>query len=124
MKLRQLAYFRAVVEHHSLAAASEVLRVAQPILSVAIKQLEEEWGVSLFERAGRGLTVTETGRMLYERAGELLNGASSLDQQMWAIGRGFTAHLRVGFTHVAIEVITAMIARMREEGRTVSFSLH
>ena len=124
MKLRQLAYFRAVVEHHSLAAASEVLRVAQPNLSVAIKQLEEEWGVSLFERGGRGLTVTETGRMLYERAGELLNGASSLDQQMRAIGRGFTAHLRVGFTHVAIEVITAMIARMREEGRTVSFSLH
>ena len=61
MNLRQLTYFRAVVEHRSLAAAADVLHVAQPNLSVAIKQLEEEWGVSLFERAGRGLTVTDTG---------------------------------------------------------------
>jgi hypothetical protein len=56
INLRQLAYFRAVVEHGSLAAAAEVLRVAQPNLSVAIKQLESEWGVSLFERAAELLS--------------------------------------------------------------------
>src|SRR6202044_1084832 len=82
-----------------------------------------EWGVSLFERAGRGLAVTDTGTALYERAGELLNGASALDQEMRAIGRGFTARLRVGFTLVSIDVITAMVAPMREEGGAVSFSL-
>ncbi|WP_426421192.1 LysR family transcriptional regulator [Bradyrhizobium genosp. A] len=123
MNLRQLAYFRAVVEHGSLAAAADVLRVAQPNLSVAIKQLEEEWGVSLFERAGRGLAVTDTGRALYERAAELLSGASALDQEMRAIGRGFTTRLRVGFTQVSIEIITSMVARIREEGAAVSFSL-
>jgi DNA-binding transcriptional LysR family regulator len=123
MNLRQLTYFRAVVEHRSLAAAADVLRVAQPNLSVAIKQLEAEWGVSLFERAGRGLAVTDTGRALYERAGELLGSASALEQEMRAIARGFTARLRVGFTEIAIEVITAMVARMREEGAAVSFSL-
>ena len=72
-----------------------MLRIAQPNLSTAIKQLEAEWSVSLFERAGRGLAVTDTGRALYERAGELLGGASALDQEMRAIGRGFTAQLRV-----------------------------
>jgi len=123
INLRQLAYFRAVVEHHSLAAAAEVLRVSQPNLSVAIKQLEEEWGVSLFERAGRGLTVTDTGKVLYERAAELLGGAAALDQEMRAIGRGFTARLRVGFTHVSVGAIADMIARMRDEGAVVSFSL-
>lgn len=123
MNLRQLAYFRAVVEHGSLAAAADVLRVAQPNLSTAIKQLEAEWGVSLFERAGRGLAVTDTGRALYERAAELLSGASALDQEMRAIGRGFIARLRVGFTQVSIEIITAMVAQMREEGAAVSFSL-
>jgi DNA-binding transcriptional LysR family regulator len=123
MNLRQLAYFRAVVEHRSLAAAADVLRVAQPNLSVAIKQLEEDWGVSLFERAGRGLAVTDTGRALYERAAELLSNASALDQEMRAIGRGFTARLRVGFTQVSIEIIAAMVAQIREEGVAVSFSL-
>ncbi len=44
MNLRQLIYFRAVVEHRSLAAAADVLHIAQPNISVAIKQLEAEWG--------------------------------------------------------------------------------
>jgi LysR family transcriptional regulator, salicylic acid-responsive activator of bsdBCD len=123
MNLRQLTYFRSVVEHHSLAAAADVLRVAQPNISVAIKQLEAEWGVSLFERAGRGLAVTETGKMLYERAAELLSAAMTLDQEMRSIGRGFTARLRVGFTLVSIEIITAIVAQMREEGAAISFSL-
>ncbi len=123
MNLRQLAYFRAVVEHGSLAAAADVLRVAQPNLSTAIKQLEAEWGVSLFERAGRGLAVTDTGKALYERSAELLSGASALDQEMRAIGRGFTARLRVGFTQMSTEIITAMVAQIHEEGAAVSFSL-
>jgi len=123
MNLRQLTYFRAVVEHRSLAAAADVLRVAQPNLSVAIKQLEEAWGVSLFERNGRGLSVTDTGKMLYERATELLSNASALDQDMRAIGSGFTVRMRVGFTQISIEIITAMVAKIRAEGVAVSFSL-
>jgi LysR family transcriptional regulator, salicylic acid-responsive activator of bsdBCD len=123
VNLRQLEYFRAVVEHHSLAAAAEVLGVAQPNLSVAIKQLEERWGVSLFERAGRGLVVTDTGRALYERAAELLGGASALDQEMRAIGRGVNARIRIGFTQTSIGGIATMIANMYKDGSAVSFSL-
>ena len=123
MNLRQLTYFRAVVEHRSLAAAADALSVAQPNLSVAIKQLEELWGVTLFERAGRGLAVTDTGRTLYERAAELLGGASALDQEMRAIGRGFTTRLRVGFTQMTIETVAAMVAQLREAGGAISFSL-
>ncbi|WP_213736063.1 LysR family transcriptional regulator [Bradyrhizobium sp. dw_411] len=123
MNLRQLTYFRAVVEHRSLAAAADVLNVAQPNLSVAIKQLEELWGVTLFERSGRGLVVTDTGRALYERAAELLGGASALDQEMRAIGRGFTSRLHVGFTQMSIEAIATMVSNMRDDGNAVSFSL-
>jgi LysR family transcriptional regulator, salicylic acid-responsive activator of bsdBCD len=122
VNLRQLTYFRAVVEHRSLAAAADVLSVAQPNLSVAIKQLEEKWGVSLFERSGRGLVVTHTGRALYERAAELISGASTLGREMRAIGQGFTATLRVGFTQMSIEAIATMVATMREDGSAVSFS--
>lgn len=123
MNLRQLEYFRAVVEHHSLAAAAEVIGVAQPNLSVAIKQLEERWGVTLFERAGRGLVVTDTGRALYERTAEILGGASALDQEMRAIGRGVATRLRIGFTQMSIGGIATMVANMYKDGSAVSFSL-
>jgi LysR family transcriptional regulator, salicylic acid-responsive activator of bsdBCD len=73
MNLRQLTYFRAVVEHGSLVAASEVLHVAQPPLSVAIKQLEAQWNVRLFDRVGRGLVLTDMGRAAYDvRDGSLV----------------------------------------------------
>src|SRR5271168_2685176 len=97
MNLRQLTYFRAVVEHGSLVAASEVLHVAQPPLSVAIKQLEAKWSVRLFDRVGRGLVLTEMGRAAYDRACQLLGAASAVDQEMAAMGQGFAAHIRVGF---------------------------
>lgn len=116
MNLRQLTFFRAVVEHRSLAAAADVLNVAQPNISVALKQLEAEWDVSLFERAGRGLVVTDTGRALYERAAELLGSAFALEQEMRAIGRGFTARLCVGFTQISVEVVAEMVAQLRQEG--------
>lgn len=123
VNLRQLTYFQAVNEHGSLAAASEALGVAQPNLSVAIRQLETEWGVALFDRQGRGLPVTDTARLLFERASQLLGGASALDQEMRAIGPGLSARLRVGYTATALEVITAMVARMRQETGAVVFSL-
>lgn len=123
MNLRQLTYFQAVIEHGSLAGASEALGVAQPNLSVAIRQLESQWGVTLFDRQGRGLALTDTGRLLSERASQLLGGASALDQEMRAIGRGFSARLRVGYTFVALEAITAMVAHMREEKGAIAFSL-
>jgi LysR family transcriptional regulator, salicylic acid-responsive activator of bsdBCD len=123
VNLRQLTYFQAVIEHGSLAAASEALGVAQPNLSVAIQQLEAEWGVALFERQGRGLAVTDTGRLLFERASQLLGGAAALDQEMRAIGRGFSARLRVGYTSTALDVIASMVARIREERGAVAFSL-
>jgi DNA-binding transcriptional LysR family regulator len=68
--------------------------------------------VVLFDRVGKRLTLTETGRLLYERASQLLSSATALDQEMRAISRGFSAHLRVGFTAVAMDVVTVMVARM------------
>lgn len=123
LNLRQLAYFRAVVEHGSLAAASDVLRVAQPNLSVAIRQLESEWGVALFDRIGRGLSLTDTGQILYERAAQLLGTAAAVEQEMQAIGKGASARVRIGFTAVSIDPITRMIGA-HQAASGVSFSLH
>jgi LysR family transcriptional regulator, salicylic acid-responsive activator of bsdBCD len=124
MNLRQLQYFRAVVEHGSLSAASLVLHVAQPPLSVAIRQLEDEWNVSLFDRVGRGLMLTEAGRSLYQRACQLLAHADALDEEMIALGRGLSACVRVGVTSFSIELVSRMAETLRREQQAVSIALH
>jgi DNA-binding transcriptional LysR family regulator len=68
MTLQQLTYFLAAAERGSFSAAAESLFMAQPSLSEQIRRLEAELGVSLFARVGRGLELTEAGRLLRPHA--------------------------------------------------------
>ncbi|MGE3144695.1 MAG: LysR family transcriptional regulator, partial [Pseudorhodoplanes sp.] len=74
MDFRELRYFSFVAELKSFSRAAAQLRIAQPALSRCVRQLEEELGVTLFDRHGRGVTLTEAGQTLYERAQTLLQG--------------------------------------------------
>lgn len=71
MDLTQLRYFQAIAQHGSISAAARVLRVSQPSLTVAIQNLEEELKTTLLLRDRRGVTLTETGRLLLDTAGEV-----------------------------------------------------
>jgi DNA-binding transcriptional LysR family regulator len=68
MTLQQLQYFLAAIEHGSFSAAAEALHMAQPSLSEQIRRLEGELGSPLFARGGRGLELTEAGRLLRPHA--------------------------------------------------------
>ncbi|MDE2198773.1 MAG: LysR family transcriptional regulator [Rhodospirillales bacterium] len=72
MDLRQLTTFLHVAELGSLSKASERLRIAQPALSRQVRLLEEELGVPLFLRHGRGMTLTAAGDRLRARASGIL----------------------------------------------------
>ena len=67
MDFRQLRTFSCVAELGSLSKASDTLRVAQPALSRQIKLLEHELRTELFTRNGRGMVLTEAGRLLLAR---------------------------------------------------------
>ncbi len=72
MALKQLAYFVHVVEFASFTGASRFLSMAQPALSRQVRALEVELRQPLFERNGRGVTLTEAGkRLLAHRRGLL-----------------------------------------------------
>src|SRR4051795_12744924 len=77
MTLQQLTYFLAAVEHGSFSAAANALHMAQPSLSEQIRRLEAELGVPLFVRAGRGLELTEAGRLLRPHAQRTLADAQA-----------------------------------------------
>lgn len=76
MEPRAAEYFLAVVEHGGVTRAAQALYLAQPSLSEAIRRLEEELGVVLFERSGRGLVPTPAGRALVEPARRIVADAS------------------------------------------------
>ena len=68
MELRQLRTFVHVAELGSFSAAAERLHIAQPALSRQIQILEQELGVNLFRRHGRGAVLTEQGQLFLPRA--------------------------------------------------------
>lgn len=65
MELKQLTYFVEVARLNNFTRASERLNIAQPALSQQIGNLEQELGLKLFKRTGRGVTLTEAGEQFY-----------------------------------------------------------
>lgn len=85
MTLQQLQYFLAAERHGSFSAAAEALHLAQPSLSEQVRRLEAELGVTLFERVGRGLLITEAGRALRPHAEATLAGVESARASVGAV---------------------------------------
>jgi LysR family nitrogen assimilation transcriptional regulator len=77
LDLRKLFYFREILAHRSFRQAAQRLGVTQPALSRVIQELEQSFGTSLLQRDVRGNKPTEAGRLLSEKAAELLLLASS-----------------------------------------------
>lgn len=61
MTLQQIRYILTIAEVGSLSKAAEVLYVAQPSLSSAVKELERELGITVFYRSGKGVSLTNDG---------------------------------------------------------------
>ncbi|HGM5493342.1 TPA: LysR family transcriptional regulator [Serratia fonticola] len=124
LKLKPLSYFKAVVEQGSVSAAAAVLYIAQPPLSKALSQLEEEWGVQLFERSSRGMAPTEAGRYLYQRACDLLQMAAEVEEEMHAFGGGQRGVVRIGTVSMGIPRVAQMMQALRQQRPELSFSLY
>lgn len=73
LNYHHLRYFHEVAKHGSLRAASEKLHISQPTLSGQIRLLEDTLGATLFERSGRGLRLSETGRTVQAYTTEIFS---------------------------------------------------
>ncbi|MFT3799733.1 MAG: LysR family transcriptional regulator [Burkholderiaceae bacterium] len=73
MNLRQLRYFVVIAQAGSFSAAADVLHIAQSALSRHVKDLEEELGGVLFDRGARGVSLSDSGKILLERAKFILS---------------------------------------------------
>jgi LysR family transcriptional regulator, transcriptional activator of nhaA len=95
MNLHHLKLFRAVAAEGSLTGAARRLNLSQSALSTQIKALEASLGHDLFERRGRGLVLTEAGRIALDHADAIFRTADDLAAVMKETGRTRRA-LRVG----------------------------
>jgi DNA-binding transcriptional LysR family regulator len=84
MELRTLRYFAAVAEELHFGRAARRLHMTQPPLSRAIRQLESDLGVVLFERSPSGVALTEVGSWFYQDARALLDQADRLREKAMA----------------------------------------
>ncbi|HEY1567678.1 MAG TPA: LysR family transcriptional regulator [Solirubrobacteraceae bacterium] len=92
MTLQQLLYFRTAAQLGSFNAAARALHCTQPAVSDQVRRLESELGVSLFARAGRGLTLTSAGRVFLSHAERVTEAA---DDALVSVGRRHAARERV-----------------------------
>jgi DNA-binding transcriptional LysR family regulator len=94
--LRQLRYFVAVAEDLNFTRAAERLHMAQPPLSAAIRQLEEQLGVALFERTTRQVELTVAGKLLLEKGQQLLAHAEDVFSAVREVERAPIGRLGFG----------------------------
>ena len=97
LELRHLRYFRVVVEELHFGRAAARLAVAQPTISVQIKQLEARVGARLFERHTRQVSLTDAGRTLDEAARRILRDVDTAVEATREVHAGHAGVLRVGF---------------------------
>lgn len=124
MDLKQLEYFVQVAEFGSFTLSSRFLRVAQPALSRQVRALEVELRQTLFERNGRGVTLTEPGRRLLEHARGILQQVQrarhDLEQRRGAV----SGRLVIGLPPSVSRTLTGPLVRaFRERFPDASFGV-
>lgn len=99
MTLTELKYIVAVARERHFGRAAEACHVSQPTLSVGIRKLEEELGVTLFERGGTEVSVTPIGLQIVDQAQRVLDETSSI-REIAKLGRDpLSGALRLGVIH-------------------------
>ncbi|RDI24343.1 DNA-binding transcriptional LysR family regulator [Pseudacidovorax intermedius] len=122
IEMRHLRYFIAVAEAGNLSRAAQKLFIAQPPLSVQIRQLEEALGTSLFVRHPKGVHLTEAGEALLPEARALVERVGGL--RAWIAGATPTRRLSLGFVPSAgSTVLPQLLAALRADDAGLQFEL-
>lgn len=122
MELLQLKYFLAVAESEHMTNTAKQLHIAQPALTQSIHRLEQELGVSLFERAGRGIRLSPAGAYVRDRVKPAMETLENVARDVQLFQQGERGVVRVG-VHAASGVAIDGIAAYSELNPHVSFEI-
>ncbi|WP_193334784.1 LysR family transcriptional regulator [Devosia beringensis] len=115
MKLQQLRYLIQVAESGSFTKAATKLNIAQPALSKQIRLLEDDLGVLLFSRDGRGVLPTAAGRELVDRASSLFTDLYDMRQSVMRYRDTVEGSVTIGMMPLlGAHVVPGLLLRARE----------
>lgn len=119
MKLYQIEYLLAVDKYGSISQAADALLVSRPAVSRAIRELEAEFGVTLFLRTTTGVLRTEAGQLVCERSKKLAQLLTELQEEISALKAGAKTgavrHLHIGVSYTARIAVSPLFAAFRRE---------
>lgn len=119
-----MRYFLGLADELHFGRAAARLHVAQSALSAQVKQLENELGLSLFDRSTRHVELTEAGRRFREHARRIADAAANAETDMRALASGRTGRVSVGFVGTATyDVLPQVAQRVHDELPDVELTL-
>ncbi len=124
MELRHIRYFIAVAEELNFGRAAARLHMAQPPLSAQIQALEKELGVRLFDRTGRGTTLTREGEVFLLEARQICDQVSRARRAVHQTAAGDLGRLRVaGVPYAFMRELPMVIPRFRRANPNILLDL-
>src|SRR5947199_4435083 len=124
LAITRLRVIDAVARHGSVTAAAHELHYSQPSVSHHLARLEAETGAQLLQRVGRGIRLTEAGRLLADRAAEIIGRIDAADAEL-AAHVGLTAgRVRLaGFSSAIGSLVPRAVATLASEHPGLEISL-
>jgi LysR family transcriptional activator of nhaA len=120
LNYKHLQYFWTVANEGSITRASEALHITPQTISGQLKLLDEEVGEPLFQRAGRGLVMTDTGRLVKQYADDIFTLGAELSQ----VVRGRQAEQRALHVGIVNSIAKLIAYRILEPAITAAQAVH
>ena len=122
MDIRQMKYFKTIVEEGTISKAAKKLHMAQPPLSMQLKQLEEELSVILLKRGNKQIELTEAGNRFYKRCLQILDLTEITKNEL---KQSYQDVLRIGITSSNSGLIQQeSIQEFIKKNKHVQYAIH
>lgn len=99
MDIKSLKTFLMIAQEQSFSRAAEQLHLSQPAISKRIAQLEQDMNMSLFNRIGRHVSLTEAGTTLLPHAKQILRAAEQAERSLSQLSETVSGSLRIATSH-------------------------
>lgn len=119
MRIKYLQCFLVLAQEQHFRRAAERLNIQQPLMSLAIKRLENDWGVQLFKRTQRSTQITEVAKRLIPDVQRVLNTYAEVQRNASQATQAIQQRIRLGLSGMTVglahPMLDALLKHVREE---------